>query len=444
MRLWLAIVGVLVMLGAALGAFYLLLPRYSPDAARERAVARLERGDHEEGLRRLYDYARRFPDRAATHPEVTIGRPLRLRIEIRQDGLLIDGPPVDTEPGASDITVSPEAEPADQASDVTVEQGPVWVGPETLVYAAAWPDGAAKLVRLQVVKREYEELLLPESAWPMTFQATAALLGSPESVYQLAPDLGGASEPHLLAVSPDRSWLIFRATADGESPYELWRVRPDGTDAQRLTPAETQVQAVAFSPDGTTLAYFDGPAVKLVGLADTTSRELKRYEAAAVLSPAAPAWSPDGTQLAWGVGSTNEWRLVTGPADDAEKLTERTRLHSLTRLEFLSDGWLLQSQQVLESERRLVTVRAEKDEFTSRVVLPDARDGTMSADGLMLAVRAGGRLRVYWRFQPFSALSEEHWPEADLPERRAGPRGPASPPPDAAAPTPPEPPRRPL
>lgn len=440
MRRFVRILLVVLLLAVVAGgtAAWLAAPRYSPRVARARGVACLARERYEDGLLLLQAYSRRFPQHALAASEVLVGKPVRLRLEFTRLGLLLDGPNLPPRAAVSDVTIEREQATAIRTEDVLIERGPRWVSETRLTYAVEHTDGRAELVTLDVTSRDYAVRDVPEPAMRMSFEAVCALLDADPAVFGLTPDLGGATQPELLAVSPDRSWLILRAAASGEYPYELWRCRPDGADASRLCPLETACRAVSFDPAGTRLAFFDGPAVKTVGLADTESVELKRYETAAVLSPAAPTWSADGHTLAYGIGSADRWRLATCPVDQPDQLLERPRLHALTGLQFVGLDRLLQSQQQFDTERHLVTLRLAADQFASRILFDDGRDATLSPRGDLLAFRSGNRIRCLLLPAPLAELSAELLPEANLPERPVGPPEPASPAPDDASPPPPK------
>jgi Tol biopolymer transport system component len=48
--------------------------------------------------------------------------------------------------------------------------------------------------------------------------------------------------------SPDGEWIAFAGTSENEGTY-VYRVRPDGSDLQRLTDTPTQIGDLQWSPD---------------------------------------------------------------------------------------------------------------------------------------------------------------------------------------------------
>jgi Tol biopolymer transport system component len=93
--------------------------------------------------------------------------------------------------------------------------------------------------------------------------------------------------------SPDHSWLAF-ATDEA-----IYRVRPDGDSFERLAGGES-LEDLVWSPDGSTIAFdhlvndWLGSRVTLIDLETGKQRDLPRPPVSY-----APAWSPDGKQLAF-------------------------------------------------------------------------------------------------------------------------------------------------
>ena len=53
--------------------------------------------------------------------------------------------------------------------------------------------------------------------------------------------------------SPDGAWLVFESIRDGDG--EIYRVRPDGSDLERLTDTRADETRPSFFPDGSRIVY---------------------------------------------------------------------------------------------------------------------------------------------------------------------------------------------
>ncbi len=100
--------------------------------------------------------------------------------------------------------------------------------------------------------------------------------------------------------SPDGQWIAFAADRTGN--FEIWRMHPDGTGAERLTEtAEGSALSPVWSPDGSRLAY----GVRGQGIleidpsapAPRTPRIVLPASRLADPESVPRAWSPDGRLL---------------------------------------------------------------------------------------------------------------------------------------------------
>jgi Tol biopolymer transport system component len=199
----------------------------------------------------------------------------------------------------------------------------------------------------------------------------------------------GSGEQLVFASAPNSF-----ARKGGAVPFELWRIRPDGTGLRQITrvggrnvyptlsgdghivawassragerdrilledcetskvhpglhDASAEVTVPSFSPDGTKLAFVGGKSgtydLYVVPVDGSANASLVSEN---VASESRPSWSPDGTRIAFGaardgaetdvfvvdVDGTNERQLTDDPASDSEPAWSPDG----TRIAFYSD-----------------------------------------------------------------------------------------------------------
>lgn len=121
-----------------------------------------------------------------------------------------------------------------------------------------------------------------------------------------------------LACSPCNK-IVFMSRRDGN--YEIYSVAVDGTELTRLTNSDSYDGEPAWSPDGTRIAFtserdFEGSGDPVMTRdlyvmdADGTNVERLTFSKSGAWRP---AWSPDGTRIAYGSfsdGSLNLWEIA--------------------------------------------------------------------------------------------------------------------------------------
>jgi TolB protein len=97
--------------------------------------------------------------------------------------------------------------------------------------------------------------------------------------------------------SPDGRWIAFNSDRDG-GPLSGYLMRPDGSDLRRL-PIDGWVEYLAFSPDGTKVVYEGHVGSDYeVFVADVATGQVTQLTDAPG-DDGWPAWSPDGTTIAF-------------------------------------------------------------------------------------------------------------------------------------------------
>ena len=126
--------------------------------------------------------------------------------------------------------------------------------------------------------------------------------------------------------SPDSAWIAFVALDGATRSIRLWVVRPDGTDARELPTTELVATAVGarWAPSGSrhVIAYSVVTSGRHAAVAtfDLDTNTETRLPDGGEEPAFWPAWSPDGTRLAW-LGGTTAGSLVIAPVDGSSTVT---------------------------------------------------------------------------------------------------------------------------
>ncbi len=115
--------------------------------------------------------------------------------------------------------------------------------------------------------------------------------------------------------SPDGDWIAF--LSDRSGVREIWVMNATGGNPRQVTSwpatpgAETGIDSISWSPDGSQLAYArtDDTGFSDIFVIGIDGQGQKQYTDSADELDLKPQWSPDGAWLAWVTGRGALWRM---------------------------------------------------------------------------------------------------------------------------------------
>jgi len=112
----------------------------------------------------------------------------------------------------------------------------------------------------------------------------------------------GDLDPAWPTWSPDGRLIAFDGYADG---LHIWVMRPNGSNLRRLTPASRGGNTPAWAPDSKRVVYATTWSASSLAVIDLAGR-VRTFETLDATSDWAPAWSPDGSSIAFNSTATHQ------------------------------------------------------------------------------------------------------------------------------------------
>ena len=95
----------------------------------------------------------------------------------------------------------------------------------------------------------------PDGKWIAFARDGRLYFVSPEGKHLRRVTTTPGGEEREPAWAPDGKWIAFARRQPGFTTREIWRVRPDGSDLQRLTRLDAASYGPAWSPDGKRIVF---------------------------------------------------------------------------------------------------------------------------------------------------------------------------------------------
>jgi Tol biopolymer transport system component len=163
--------------------------------------------------------------------------------------------------------------------------------------------------------------------------------GRPRELYMMSPDgsnvvkiLNALGDKHdgmrkaggSVSFSPDGQWIAFESERAGN--WDIWVVRPDGSDLTQLTTELSTDFYPAWSPDGSQIAFTSDRSENndiwiLTNVQEVISGGAPNY--AQVTTDSSddryPAWSPNGSKIAFNSDRSGTWDIWVAPVGPANQ-----------------------------------------------------------------------------------------------------------------------------
>lgn len=203
-------------------------------------------------------------------------------------------------------------------------------------------------------------------------QALYAMNSDGTDVSRISPEHIGPSDDAKPSWAPDGRHLVFASTRPFGSSWGIWIVRDDGANLQRVADGFDP----AFSPDGTQIAYVgNDSAIHVMDWNGANDRRLTQSATPEV----GPSWSPDGREIVF-ARYESSWRETN------DRALWLVRADGSSERRLTGDGWHDTNPAWAPDGTRIVFQRHPGVDFTQRALFVVPADGS----GSPLALGHGG------------------------------------------------------